>query len=254
MGFEVQLPGRFSRWHYRQIVEWLGPLVMTVMGGWHVSGTQHVPAEGPALICPNHVSYLDPPVIGMAAYRRCCFMAKQSLFEIPLLGPFIANSHAYPVDRDEGGRQAIRIATTLLLAGEAVVMFPEGRRSPNGELIAGQAGAAYVASRANAPIIPAAVWGTDVVLPLHARRLYRCPVYVRFGPALHVPAHVAGERLPRQALQAATDELMARIAGLQQEIQAEVPARWLKRAADLKSHWQAARAAHSTSQESPHAE
>lgn len=237
MRSEIALPGKRTRWHYRQVTSWFGPLLMRLLGGWRVAGTEHIPAEGAALICPNHVSYLDPPLVGVAAVRRCCYMAKASLFKIPILGSFIRKSYSYPVDKEEGGRQAIRIATTLLKAGELVVIFPEGTRSPDGELIPGKPGPALIASRAKAPIIPAAVWGADVVLPLHSRRLYRCPVYVRFGEPMQLPEPPEGKRLSKEQLQAVTQELMGRIAELQRQVKSEVPEKWLKRAERMKAHW-----------------
>lgn len=241
MADAIELPGERTRAHYRFVQRCFGPLLLRALGGWHVSGCEHIPSEGPALICPNHVSYLDPPVIGIASPRRCCYMAKASLFKIPLLGGFIRKSYSYPVDRDEGGRQAIRIGTTLLEAGELVVIFPEGTRSPTGDLIPGQPGAAFIASRAGAPVIPAAIWGTDIVLPMHAKRIYRCPVYVRFGAAMQLPRPAEGERLSRAQLQEFTDELMGRIGALRREIESQVPPEWLERAARFRARKQAAR-------------
>ena len=89
MGADIELPGERSRWHYRQVVGWFGATLMRLLGGWHITGREHIPQEGAALICPNHISYLDPPLVGIAAKRRCCYMAKGSLFDIPVLGWFI---------------------------------------------------------------------------------------------------------------------------------------------------------------------
>jgi 1-acyl-sn-glycerol-3-phosphate acyltransferase len=231
----IVLPGKTTRWHYRQVVNWFGPALLRLLGGWHVSGQENVPPEGGVLICPNHISYADPPLIGVAARRRCCYMSKAEVFEVPLIGWFITISYVYPVDREGGGRQAIRIATTLLEAGEAVVLFPEGTRSPDGELLPGQLGAAYIASRAKVPIVPAAVWGTDVLLPLHSKRLYRCPVHVRFGEPFRVPESEGERHVRKELLQPATDELMSRIAELQRQLRAEVPEKWRAREARLKA-------------------
>lgn len=239
----IRVPEARTRPLYLLAQHTIGPAFFRACGGWHVFGREHVPADGPALLCSNHVSYLDPPAVGIAAPRRCCFMAKDALFRIPVLGPIISRLYAYPVDLDEGGRKAIRTATALLQAGELVVIFPEGRRSPEGELIRGQPGAMLIAARTQAPIVPVAVWGTDVVMPRDTRRLYRCPVYVRFGEPMAPPAVPDGERLTKEQLQAATDELMARIASLLEEIKAQVPDRWLQRAERLKARWRALRAA-----------
>ena len=234
---DIEPPAAKTRPHYRFITRWGGPALFGALGGWHVSGTEHIPAEGAALVCSNHVSYADPPVVGIALRRRCCYMAKASLFDIPGLRYFIRKSYSYPVDQEGGGRQAIRIATELLGAGELVVIFPEGTRSPDGELMAGEPGAALIASRAGVPIIPTAVWGTDVLLPLHASRLYRCPIYVRFGPRLEIPEPHDGRRLRKDELREITSELMSLIGGLQEQIRDDVPDRWLEREARLKASW-----------------
>ena len=237
MTTEIELPGERSHWHYRQVTDWFGPLLMRLMGGWHVSGRENIPTDGPALICPNHISYADPPLIGVAARRRCCYMAKTSLFSIPLVGWFIRKSYSYPVDREEGGRQAIRMAATLLGAGEMLVVFPEGTRSADGQLGPGKPGPAMIASRAGAPIIPAAIWGTDIILPRHSKRLYRCPVHIKFGPALRLPEPAAGQRLRKDDFASFTEELMASIADLQEQIIADVPDKWLRRAERLRANW-----------------
>jgi len=232
MSGDIKLPGKRTSLQYNAVAYIIGPTFFHATGGWHVSGRENIPTSGRALICPNHISYLDPPAIGIAAKRRCCYMARKTLFDVPILAPVIRGFYAYPVDRDEGGRQAIRLATSLLEAGELVVMFPEGTRSPDGELIAAQAGAAYVAARAKAPIIPAAVWGTHLVMPRGGGH-HRFPVYVRFGKPFDLPVPPEGERLSKEQLQELTDGLMARIRVLQDEIKAMIPEKTLQRAARI---------------------
>ena len=235
----ITAPGPGIRWHYRQIINWFGPCLMWLGGGWHVTGRDNVPDEGAAVICPNHISYLDPPLMGIAVQkRRCCYMGLAALFKVPLVGWFIRISYSYPVDRDEGGRAALRIASTMLDAGELLVMFPEGTRTVDGELLPGQLGAAFAASKAKVPIIPAAIWGADTVLPRHSKRLYRCPVYVRFGAPMHVPEPADGRRLSREELQAVTEDLMGRIGELQRQLRAEVPEKWRRKAARVRARTQ----------------
>ena len=113
MSLEVRPPPRRTRTLYWLVDYVAGPVVLWLLGGLHVTGRQNIPARGGALICPNHTSYLDPPVTGIAAKRRCCFMARESLFKVPLLGPLIRRWNSYPVDREEGGRQAIRVLNMM---------------------------------------------------------------------------------------------------------------------------------------------
>jgi len=238
MASKITVPNPRYTWpHYSFVAHALGPAFLRLNGGFRVSGAENVPATGPALLCPNHVSYLDPPVVAMGFSRRTCFMAKKELFGIPGLGPFIARSYAYPVDREEGGRQAIRTAVVLLKAGELLVMFPEGTRSQDGELEQGKLGPAFIASRTGAPIVPVAIWGTDVVLPLHTRRLYRCPVCIRYGEPMPAPRADDGGRVAKKQLNEYTLELMSGIRGLMDEIKAELPPQVLARAERMKARW-----------------
>lgn len=183
-------------------------------GGFRVRGRENVP-KGAAVLCANHISYLDPPVVGSATFpRRTYFMAKKELFDIPVLGRFIYNCYAFPVDREGNDRQAIRFAIELLQKGEPLAVFPEGQRSPDGSLQPGNLGPAYMASKAGVPIVPIAIKETDKVMPLHARWLHRAHVQVDIGKPID-PREFGGERLGREQLQALTERLMSDIYELQ---------------------------------------
>ncbi|MBP8953702.1 MAG: 1-acyl-sn-glycerol-3-phosphate acyltransferase [Armatimonadetes bacterium] len=234
---DIRLPQAKDRPHYRFIVDYLLPTLLGLTGGVWTTGRRNVPTTGPALICPNHLSYLDPPLMGPVVGRRCCFMAKRSLFQIPILGPFIRASYAYPVDRDEGGRQAIRIATRLLEAGELVVIFPEGTRSPSGEMLPGKPGPSLISSRTGAPIIPVGLWGTDIVMPRFSGGLHRCPIYVCIGKPIPAPVAPDGGHVGKAQLREHTDLLMAEIARLRERARSLVPQHWLERAGAAKARW-----------------
>lgn len=185
-------------------------------GGFTVHGREHLPSSGGGILCANHVSYLDPPVLGAAVYpRRTYFMAKKELFDIPLLGKFIHNAYAFPVDREGNDRQAIRFAVNLLQQGELLVVFPEGQRSPDGSLQPGNLGPALMASKAGTPIIPIALKDTDKVLPRHGKFLHRGHVSVDIGKPID-PREYGDERPSREQLAAITERLMSAIYDLQQ--------------------------------------
>ncbi|MEO5952071.1 MAG: lysophospholipid acyltransferase family protein [Chloroflexia bacterium] len=130
-----------------------------------IVGKDNVPQSGSALIVSNHLSMVDPFVVCFGAHRLVSFMGKEELFRTPLVGFLVRKLGAFPVDRSRRDPASMRIALTLLKDGELLGMFPEGSRSATGELQELRAGAARLASRTRAPIVPVAVVNTDHALP-----------------------------------------------------------------------------------------
>jgi 1-acyl-sn-glycerol-3-phosphate acyltransferase len=146
-----------------------------------VRGLEHLP-EGGFVLAANHTSNFDPWPLGIPFLprRQLRFMAKSELFN-PLLAPLLRASGAFRVRRGEGDMEAIRTAAELVRAGEIVVMFPEGTRQRKGlrkkHVARPHSGAARIALSAGAPLVPAAISGTD--------RLSRLgPLRVAYGPPL----------------------------------------------------------------------
>lgn len=165
-----------------------------------VYGTQNVPATGPLIVACNHVSYLDPPLLGSLCPRRISYMAKKELFVIPILGGVIRALGAYAVDREGSATAAIKRSLQVLQAGGAVGIFPEGRRNLTGDTPP-QTGVALLAALAQVPVVPACVRGTD-----RALRLSR--ISVAFGVPLAPPA---GRKATRDDLAKFTGEIMKSI-------------------------------------------
>lgn len=163
-----------------------------------VEGQEHEPASGPVIAAANHASAIDPPIVGIALKRRPAYMAKHELFTVPVLGPWLRSIGVFPVRRGEPDRRAIRKSLEVLNAGGVLVMFPEGTRSPDGRLRSPEPGAAMIALRTGAPVIPIAVINSHRILPKGARRPRFQQVTVRIGPPLAVP-RIAG-RLDAQVV------------------------------------------------------
>jgi 1-acyl-sn-glycerol-3-phosphate acyltransferase len=150
---------------------------------FEVHGHDNIPDEGGVLIAANHLSYLDPPLVGISLKRKASFIAHSGLFNIPLIGKFV-ESFSFPVDRDKPKPSTIKEAVRRLKKGELVVMFPEGTRSPLGEDITGKRGAASIAGMSRATIIPTLIEGTDKALPIDAKIIRPVKVKITFGKPL----------------------------------------------------------------------
>ena len=169
-------------------------------------GLEHLP-EGGFVLAANHTSNFDPWPLGMPLWprRQLRFMAKSELFKTPL-APILRAGGAFKVRRGEGDIEAMRMAVKLVREGEIVVMFPEGTRRAKGlrkkHVARAHTGAARIALSAGAPLVPAAIAGTD--------RLMRFgPLRVVYGPPLDLSDLEGLEQ--KRAAEAATERLMARI-------------------------------------------
>jgi len=187
-----------------------------------VQGLDHIPRRGPVILAVNHISNADPVVVGAwitdaLKRRRIHWLGKRELFSWPVLGWIAARGGVHPVDRDSADVDAFRLATKILEAGYVLLVFPEGTRSPTGELQEAKDGAALLALRTGAQVVPIGVSNTDAVwrkgralpLPFPRRR-----VTVRIGTPFRVQDAIPAETGRRQAKSLATTEIMGRIAAL----------------------------------------
>ena len=151
-------------------------------------GLEHVPMEGPLVVASNHGSHLDPPLLGHALGRPVAFMAKAELFAIPLLGAVIRACGAYPVRRGASDREAIRTATAKLEQGWATGVFLDGTRQANGRVNNPLPGAALLAARSGAPLLPVAIVNSHRALGSGRIRPRLVPLQLRVGAPIPPPA------------------------------------------------------------------
>ncbi len=159
---------------------------LALLGGFRVIGVENIPSEGPVLLAPNHASYSDPPIIGLATPRAVWFMTKAHLFEHRALAAVMRVFHAFPVNVEGVDREALRFSEDLLKRGEVLCVFPEGQVSDDGRLQPLKPGLALLALRAGAPIVPVGMWRTHEFLPPNRALpgFARGGVVVRFGEPL----------------------------------------------------------------------
>ncbi|MCE5169583.1 1-acyl-sn-glycerol-3-phosphate acyltransferase [Paenibacillus profundus] len=159
----------------------------------------YVPKEGGVVLCSNHISLLDPPAIGILLDRRIRFMAKAELFKVPVFGPAIDALGAFPVKRGGVSKETIRTAFQLLNDGEIMGIFPEGTRNTDGA-VAAKKGAAMIALRSRATIVPVAVIGNY--------KLFR-KTRVCYGPPIDMSDLLAEKG--SDVLERATERIMEHI-------------------------------------------
>jgi 1-acyl-sn-glycerol-3-phosphate acyltransferase len=180
-----------------------------------VIGKKNVPRKGPLIIASNHFNNADPPVLGATMPRRLVFMAKNEMFQWPILGLAARLGGAFPVRRSEADLGALRKAGEVLHNGEALAMFPEGTRSTDGKMHKAHPGTALLALRSEAPVLPVAISGTENIvlirLPLDLLRRRRPRVRVVVGQPFFLPPV---ERITADEVERCTDVIMGRIAAL----------------------------------------
>jgi 1-acyl-sn-glycerol-3-phosphate acyltransferase len=153
------------------------------------SGRQHVPKTGPILLLSNHQSNLDPVLVGVACPRQLRYLAKKALFFWPLSW-LIRSLGAVPIDLHGSAISGLKTMLRLLKQDEAVLVFPEGSRTPNGKLQPFKAGFCPLARRSGAAIVPVAIEGAFHSLPLRARFPRPVQIALQFGPPI-MPSEIA---------------------------------------------------------------
>lgn len=178
----------------------------------HVEGEEQVPWTGPAILAANHVSFIDPIIVGVSVRRPVHFMAKEELFRFRPFGRFLRALQAFPVNRRRLDLQAMNQAISLLEQGQIVVIFPEGTRGDGMHLGAAKPGIGLIAARSGAPVIPVFHRGTERVLPRGAWFPRPHRITVKFGPPLRFGETLAGEE--QEQFVAFSQMIMKRIAAL----------------------------------------
>lgn len=206
-------------WSYR--IGWhCFRLVYATYFRWRVIDARHVPAEGPVILAANHASFIDPPLVGAGIHRMVNFLARENLFDLPVVGAVLRSWKVVPVDREGGGGAGLKAILDRLLAGGVILLFPEGTRSADGNLRRAKSGIGLTVIKSNAPVVPVRVFGTyeaysrKMKIP-RPRRLtvrYGEPLYFR---ELRDEARTCSKPRLREIYQQVADEIMAAIARLE---------------------------------------
>ena len=188
---------------------------------WRVFNPGRVPLKGGVILASNHASFLDPPLVGSGLKRDINYLARESLFRFPGIGALLRSWNAVPVDRDGGGAKGLKIILDRLLAGGAIILFPEGTRTPDGRLQSARSGSGLTVIKSDATVIPVRTFGTFAAFGRNHKfpRPHRVAVKkygepVRFEK-LRAEAKVCSKPRLKEIYQEVADEIMAAIAKLE---------------------------------------
>jgi len=187
---------------------------------WRFFNPERVPTRGPVILASNHASHLDPPLVGAGLPRALNYLARESLFNMPVAGWALREVNAVPVDRDGAGAAGLRAIFTRLRQGGAILLFPEGTRTKTGELQGARSGVGLVAIKSTAPVVPVRVFGTYQAWNRQMKVPRPRAVAVKYGTVLDLEGLRADakscskDRL-KELYQEASNQIMRAIAALQ---------------------------------------
>jgi len=200
---------------------WLGFRAMyRIYFRWRVFNAERVPLTGPVILASNHASFLDPPLVGSGLPRPINYLARESLFRFPGIGALLRSWNSVPVDRDGGGAAGLKAILGRLLAGGAIILFPEGTRTKDGNLQPARSGIGLTVIKSDAMVIPVRTFGTFEAYGRNVRIPRPIPVAVKYGEPmrfekLRAEARDCSKGRLREIYQEIADEIMAAIAKLE---------------------------------------
>ncbi|HEY8932072.1 MAG TPA: lysophospholipid acyltransferase family protein [Rariglobus sp.] len=181
-----------------------------------VAGLENVPHHGPFLIASNHSSHLDPPLVGCHIPRQMAFFARKTLWSGKLATWWLDGVGAIPVDRDGGSDvSAIKNVLRTLQSGKALTLFPEGTRSPDGNLQPAKSGVGMIACRTRVPVVPVRIFNSHIAFGKGGKFRPGTRVSIVYGPPLQ-PADYDDPKAGKERYQLASEKIMAAIAALRE--------------------------------------
>jgi 1-acyl-sn-glycerol-3-phosphate acyltransferase len=190
--------------------------------GWRVYHPERVPLSGPVILAANHASFLDPFLVGAGLRRPINYLARENLFRFPVIGWLLRKWNTVPVDREGGGAKGLRQILDRLLEGGAIILFPEGTRTRDGQLQPARSGIGLTVIKSIAPVVPVRVFGTFEAYGRHMRLPRPRRVVVKYGEPmtfdqLRAEAKTCDKPRLKQIYQQVADELIRAIGAIRLE-------------------------------------
>jgi 1-acyl-sn-glycerol-3-phosphate acyltransferase len=179
---------------------------------YRVIGAENIIEEGPAVFAANHASFLDPPLAGIASRRGVHYLARKTLLDWPILGPILPELNVIPVDQENADRSALMASIRVVRQGGAIVVFPEGSRTLDGNLQPAQPGVGLIVAKTGAPVVPMRLFGSFEAFPRGRAKLRLVPITVVVGKPLFFTSE---ETSGRDAYQKTSDRIMDAVAALE---------------------------------------
>jgi 1-acyl-sn-glycerol-3-phosphate acyltransferase len=198
--------GGLPRWVYRAL-RWLAHLVNRAYFRVTVEGAGAVPGSGPVILAPVHRSNVDFLIVSETTPRKVFYMAKDSLWRSPRFGAFLESVGAFPVNRLGADRLALDRAQAVLERGDVLILFPEGTRRSGAVVEDLHDGAAFLAARTGAVIVPMGIGGSEAAMPKGSKMIRPVKIVVEVGEPLAAPARSGGGRVSRTQVRALTEQL-----------------------------------------------
>ena len=187
---------------------------------WRVFNPENVPLQGGVILASNHASFLDPPLVGAGLRRDINYLARESLFRFPVIGALLRSWNSVPVDRDGGGARGLKAILDRLLGGGAIILFPEGTRTKDGQLQPARSGIGLTVIKSSAPVVPVRVFGTFEAYGRHVKFPRPRRIMVKYGRPLNfeklrAEAKTCDKARLKEIYQQVADEIMTAIAKLE---------------------------------------
>ena len=196
-------------------------ILAKILFRYRAVGSENIPSCGPALLASNHASYLDPPLVGLGIWRRIHYLAKEDLFCNRIVSFILDLFHAIPVNRDRMDKRTLRRILDLFKKGEILLIFPEGTRTPNGNLQPLKPGIGMIVCLAKVPVIPVYIKGSYNILPRHSKMIRLKPCTVYYGKPLKFEKYL-NEKKTKEVYEKIGDEIFKAMKDLERRARDEL--------------------------------